>query len=41
MGGQANAKGYFYAVFCDPESCTGCSICSLMCPDFAIEVYRK
>jgi 2-oxoglutarate ferredoxin oxidoreductase subunit delta len=28
----------FVAVVKDIESCTGCMLCELLCPDFAIEV---
>ena len=24
-----------------PEKCTGCGLCEMMCPDFAIEVVKK
>jgi 2-oxoglutarate ferredoxin oxidoreductase subunit delta len=24
-----------------PEKCTGCGLCEMMCPDFAIEVFKK
>ncbi len=27
--------------FSHPEKCTGCGLCEMMCPDFAIEVVRK
>ncbi len=41
MGENANAMGYFFAVFSDADSCTGCGSCREMCPDFAIEVHRR
>jgi 2-oxoglutarate ferredoxin oxidoreductase subunit delta len=28
----------FYPVVVNPEACTGCLQCELLCPDFAIEV---
>jgi len=40
-GRDGNSKGYFFAVFNEPEACTGCTICAVMCcSNFAIEVYR-
>lgn len=27
--------------FTHPEKCTGCGLCEMMCPDFAIEVFKK
>jgi 2-oxoglutarate ferredoxin oxidoreductase subunit delta len=31
-----NAKGYHYPVLARPADCTGCDLCGLYCPDFAI-----
>ena len=31
-----NYKGYHYPVLAIPEKCTGCDICGIFCPDFAI-----
>jgi 2-oxoglutarate ferredoxin oxidoreductase subunit delta len=35
-------EGYHPAELVDPEGkCTGCTLCALICPDVAIEVYRQ
>ncbi len=31
-----NAKGYHYPVLARPGDCSGCNLCGLYCPDFAI-----
>jgi len=31
-----NAKGYHYPELTRPDDCTGCDLCGLYCPDFAI-----
>jgi 2-oxoglutarate ferredoxin oxidoreductase subunit delta len=34
-------QGYHPAELVDPdEECTGCAICSIICPDVAITVFR-
>jgi 2-oxoglutarate ferredoxin oxidoreductase subunit delta len=33
---EFNAKGYFFPVLARPDECTGCDLCGLYCPDFAI-----
>jgi len=38
---NVNSKGYHYAYMKNPEACTGCVNCALVCPDVAIQVYRK
>ena len=38
---EVNSKGYHYAYMKNPEACTGCVNCALVCPDVAIQVYRK
>ena len=36
-----NEMGYHYAEPVNPEACTGCLSCALVCPDLVIEVYRE
>ncbi|MGA9117158.1 MAG: 4Fe-4S binding protein [Bacteroidota bacterium] len=33
---QYNAKGYHPPVLVSQDACTGCNVCGLMCPDFAV-----
>jgi len=35
MSRSMNAKGYNYPKI-DKDNCTGCDLCGMMCPDFAI-----
>lgn len=37
---KLNAKGYHPMEVVEPEKCTGCASCAVMCPDCAIEVER-
>jgi len=36
-----NAKGYHPPFLAKPDGCTGCDMCGLYCPDFAIYGYRE
>lgn len=38
MSDELGSKGYFVAVVKDPDKCTTCRLCELVCPDFAISV---
>ena len=38
---EVNGKGYHYAKMANPDACTGCTSCALMCPDCCITVYRQ
>jgi 2-oxoglutarate ferredoxin oxidoreductase subunit delta len=35
-----NAKGYHPPHMVTPEKCSGCNLCGMYCPDFAIFGYR-
>ncbi|TAL37237.1 MAG: 4Fe-4S dicluster domain-containing protein [Spirochaetes bacterium] len=38
---QLNVQGYYFAE-ADPEhECNGCLVCTLVCPEIAIEVYGE
>ncbi len=36
-----NSMGYYYADPVKPENCIGCMVCTLVCPDLAVEVYSE
>ena len=42
---KLNQQGYYPSEFKENEEegkvCIGCSLCAIMCPDVAIEVYRE
>jgi len=35
-----NKKGHHPAEFRDSGECTACTVCAVMCPDVAIEVFK-
>jgi 2-oxoglutarate ferredoxin oxidoreductase subunit delta len=37
---EVNGKGYHYAYMHNPDACTGCANCAVVCPDGVITVYR-
>jgi 2-oxoglutarate ferredoxin oxidoreductase subunit delta len=41
LSGQYNAKGYHPPVLARKDDCTGCDICGMVCPDFAIYGFMK
>ena len=38
-GNSPNSRGY-YPVEADDSKCIACSLCGLICPDIAIEIYK-
>lgn len=40
MSKEVNMKGYAYSYMLNPDNCTGCSSCGLICPDGCIRVYK-
>lgn len=38
--GKLTLKGTALAEFTNKDKCNACGICSWMCPDFAIDVYK-
>ena len=38
---NVNGKGYNYAHMANPDNCTGCASCAIICPDTCITVYRQ
>jgi len=39
MSGKLNDKGYHFPEV-DKDNCTGCDLCGMLCPDFAIYGFR-
>jgi 2-oxoglutarate ferredoxin oxidoreductase subunit delta len=35
-----NSKGFHTPIAVKPEDCTGCNLCGLYCPDFAVFAVR-
>ena len=35
---EINSRGYYPVCVDDNDECTGCNICSMICPDFAIYI---
>lgn len=40
IGENINGSGYQVAEMKDNAECIGCSMCAVMCPEAAIEVYK-
>lgn len=41
LADEKNELGFRTAACAKPDECTGCLACALVCPDAAIEVYKK
>jgi 2-oxoglutarate ferredoxin oxidoreductase subunit delta len=41
LGDKFNRSGHYPAVAVQMEKCTGCALCAEVCPEIAIEVWRK
>lgn len=37
---ELNAKGYHPIAVHDPEECTACALCGIVCPEGSIAVYK-
>ena len=40
FGKKANEMGYFVVVPKENDTCIGCTMCAVVCPEAAIEVYK-
>ena len=38
MSDEVDPKGFHVVEIVDPERCTGCARCALMCPEAAVEI---
>jgi 2-oxoglutarate ferredoxin oxidoreductase subunit delta len=41
VGDELNLQGYYYAEANPEGECNGCMVCTLLCPEIAIEVYSE
>jgi len=41
LSAEVNSKGYPVAQMANPDACTGCASCAIICPDSCITVYRQ
>jgi 2-oxoglutarate ferredoxin oxidoreductase subunit delta len=39
MSETLNSSGYYVAELVQPEACTSCRLCALMCPDVSLRVF--
>ena len=40
LGKNVNLAGYAVVEMTNKDKCSGCTVCALMCPECAIEVFR-
>ena len=40
IGDVANQKGYYTVEVVNQDQCIGCTLCAIMCPDLALEIYK-
>ena len=38
---KVNSKGYNYVEMANPDKCTGCASCGIICPDGCLVIYRQ
>ena len=38
---EVNSQGYLSTYVANPDNCTGCTNCYLVCPDLAIEIIKN
>lgn len=38
---EVNGKGYRYVKMANPDACTGCASCAIICPDSCLVIYRQ
>ena len=41
LSAEVNSTGYPVAQMANPDACTGCASCAIICPDSCITVYRQ
>ena len=41
LSAEVNSKGYPISRMVNPDACTGCASCAVICPDSVITVYRQ
>lgn len=41
LSAKVNGKGYNYVEMANPNSCTGCASCGIICPDSCLVIYRQ
>jgi NAD-dependent dihydropyrimidine dehydrogenase PreA subunit len=41
LSDQTDLRGIRLALLTDNQDCNACTLCAIICPDVAIEVYKK